>query len=48
MFGRVKELQFVKNGYSKFGHLRSAIALGPKGMGKSTFLEEVKKGALGE
>jgi len=43
MFGRVKELQFVKNGYSQFGHLRSAIALGPKGMGKSTFLEEVKK-----
>jgi len=42
MIGREKELQFIKDGFSKFGYLRCAIALGPEGMGKSTFLEKAK------
>ncbi|MEJ6622126.1 MAG: hypothetical protein QNL93_09285 [Opitutae bacterium] len=42
MIGREKELQFIKDGFSKSGYLRCAIALGPEGMGKSTFLEKAK------
>ena len=42
MIGREKELQFIKDGFSKFGHLRCAITLGPEGIGKSTFLEKVQ------
>ena len=42
MIGREKELEFIKDGFSKFGHLRCAITLGPEGIGKSTFLEEAK------
>jgi ABC-type enterochelin transport system ATPase subunit len=42
MIGREKELQFIKDGFSKFGHLRCAITLGPEGIGKSTFLEKAQ------
>ena len=40
MIGRKKELNFLKDGFSRFGSLRSAIALGPEGMGKTLFLNQ--------
>ena len=43
MIGREKELSFIREGYSRLGHLRSAITLGPSGMGKTKFLDEVKQ-----
>lgn len=42
MIGRDKELSFITNGFTKGGLLRSSIVLGPQGMGKTTFLEEIK------
>jgi hypothetical protein len=46
MIGREKELQFIKDGFSRFGHLRCAITLGPKGMGKTFLLEKAKDAHL--
>ena len=43
MIGREKELQFIKDGFSRFGHLRCAIVLGPEGIGKTVFLERAKE-----
>lgn len=40
MIGREKEIKFVKDGFSSFGSLRSAVVLGPEGMGKTLFLNQ--------
>ena len=40
MIGREKELKFVKDGFSRFGSLRSAVVLGLEGMGKTLFLNQ--------
>ena len=48
MIGRDKELSFITNGFTKRGLLRSSIVLGPKGMGKTILLEEIKRAFLSE
>ena len=48
MIGREKELSFISNGFTKGGLLRSSIVLGPDGMGKTIFLDEIKRAFLSE
>ena len=48
MIGREKELSFIIKGFTKGGLLRSSILLGPEGMGKTNFLDEIKSAFLSE
>ena len=48
MIGREKELSFITKGFTKGGLLRSSIVLGPEGMGKTIFLDEIKSAFLSE